>query len=323
MARPIAVVAAASNIGIKPYADGSARHIDLAPGVLREQGVIDRLRAYDHGDVVAPPYRDVVRSSGRPLNESDVASYSRALADRVAAAASEGAFVLTLGGDCSIVLGCLLGLRTQDRSDVGLVYVDAHADYATPEISRSGSPASMALALATGRGDTPLARLAGDIPLARISDVVVIGRRDDKDTPIYGQDALVASPALDLQRAVVRERGSAEIARAALDRVARADLRGFWIHLDADAIDPALVPAVDSPEPDGLLEDELVEILVPLVTHPRALGLELTIYDPGLDPDRTSAARLATILTRALAPLTAAAGAATTDANHVVAGVRS
>jgi arginase len=70
--------------------------------------------------------------------------------------------------------------------------------------------------------------------------------------------------------------------------------------VDADVIDPNAVPAVDSPTPGGLGLDELASMLIPLVRHPKALGLELTIYDPELDPDRTSAARLATLLERVL-----------------------
>lgn len=320
MTRSIALVGAPSSIGIKPYDDGGIRRLDLAPGVLREQDLVRRLSAHDHGDVSPPPYRDLVLPEGRPRNEAEVDAYSRALAARIATAARDGAFVLALGGDCSIVLGSLLGVRTDDRGHVGMVYIDAHADFATPEVSRSGSAASMCLALATGRGDTPLARLAADGPLVRISDVVVIGRRDDKDTPIYGQDALVASAALDMPTHIVRERGLAETARAALERVARPDLRGFWIHVDADVLDPAVVAAVDSPEPGGLDLDELAAILAPLVTHPGALGLELTIYDPALDPDRTSASRLAALLTRVLAP---AAADSTTPAHFENTGGRS
>lgn len=60
------------------------------------------------------------------------------------------------------------------------------------------------------------------------------------------------------------------------------------------------MPAVDSPEPNGLLLDELEELLIPLARHKKALGLELTIYDPMLDPDRASAGRLATLLERTL-----------------------
>lgn len=194
------------------------RRLDLAPGVLREQGIGARLAARDLGDVVPPPYRDFVRPPGRPRNENDVAEYSRALARQVRAAADDGSFVLVLGGDCSIVLGGLLGARKSGGLPVGLAYLDAHADYATPEESATGSAASMCLALATGRGDTPLARLAGESPLARPEDVVVIGRRDDEE-PYYGQDALHASAILDLPHVAVRERGTGDIASTALDRL--------------------------------------------------------------------------------------------------------
>lgn len=299
MNRPIAIVGAPSSIGIRPYDDGGVRRLDLAPGVLREQGLRGRLSARDFGDVVPPPYRDVVRPPGRTRNEDGVAAYSRALAARVAAAAEGGAFVLVLGGDCSIVLGCLLGVRRPGRPRVGLAYVDGHADFATPEESRTGSAASMCLALAVGRGNTPLARLGGDEPLAHPADVVLIGRRDHAE-PWYGHDGLRALPVLDLPRATVRDRGPTGTARAALDRLTQPDLGGFWIHVDADVLDPGVVPAVDSPEPGGVGLDELAELLTPMVHDPGALGLELTIYDPGLDPDRTSAARLATLLERVL-----------------------
>ena len=181
----------------------------------------------------------------------------------------------------------------------GLVYVDAHADFATRQESATGSPASMCLALAVGRGDSPLAELGGDAPLVRPEHVVVVGRRDE-DEPWYGQEALDAGPVLDLSHEWMRARGAAATASAALDRVARPDVGGFWIHVDADVLDPSVLPAVDSPEPGGLELDELAAVLAPLVRHPRALGMELTIYDPHLDPDRTSAARLATLVERVL-----------------------
>jgi arginase len=304
--RGVAIVGAASSIGIRPYDDGGMRRLDLAPRVLREQDLVRRLAAVDCGDVIPPPYRDFVRRERRPRNEDDVAAYSHSLADRIAAASAGDAFVLLLGGDCSIVLGSLLGVRQSGSAHPGLVYVDAHADFATPEESQTGSAASMCLALAVGRGDTPLARLGGAEPLARAADVVVIGRRDDAE-PFYGQEALKALPLLDLSHPVVRERGPAETARAAIERVTRPGTDGFWIHVDADVLDPSVMPAVDSPESGGLGLDELIEVLAPLARHPRALGLELTIYDPTLDPDRSSAARLATLLERVLAPASPAA----------------
>jgi arginase len=297
--RPIAIVGAASSIGIRPHDDGGIRRLDLAPRVLRDLHLVERLAAHDHGDVDPPPYHDFMRPAGRPRNEEGVAVYSRALAERIAAASANGAFVLVLGGDCSIVLGNLLGLRHSHRGPVGLAYVDGHADFGTPEESRTGSAASMCLALAVGRGDTPLARLGGEEPLVHAANVVLIGRRDHAE-PWYGHEALHASKILDLPHAAVREHGTAGASRAALDRLARAELAGFWIHFDADVLDPSVMPAVDSPVSGGLGIEELADLLTPLIHHPKALGLELTIYDPTLDPDRTCAARLVALLERVL-----------------------
>lgn len=301
MNRDITLLGAPSAIGIKPYDDGTMRRLDLAPAALRDEGLVQRLDARDLGDVVPPPYRDFVRPSGRVRNEQDVAQYSRSLAARLADDVHDDAFALVLGGDCSIILGCLLAARRR-RSRTGLVYVDAHADFATPELSRSGSAASMCLALAVGRGDSRLARLDGDAPLVRAEDVIVIGRRDDADTPWYGQDDLRAGPALDLTMAEIRDLDPGAVARRALDRLTHARVDAFWIHLDADAIDPAFVPAVDSPEPGGLSIDDLATLAATLAEDPRAMGLDLSIYDPGLDADRASAGRLVTLLERALRP---------------------
>jgi arginase len=209
-----------------------------------------------------------------------------------------GRFAVVLGGDCSIVLGSLLGARKS-----AVVYVDAHADFETPDESHTGSVASMCLALAVGRGETPLARLTGDGPLVHGKDVVLIGRRDAAE-PWYGHAALAASPILDIPGAALSNRGMADVAAAALKRLTSPgpseEPRGFWIHLDADVINPSVMPAVDSPEPGGPTIEELVDLLTPLVRHPRALGLELTIYDPGLDPDRSCASRLLSLLENVL-----------------------
>ena len=293
--RPIVIVGAPSSIGIRPYDDGTQRRLDLAPAVLRREGiaaVADR----DAGDVAPGSYRDFVRPRTGVRNTTEVAAYSHDLAERVATAASDGAFVVLLGGDCSIILGALLGLRQAGHPSPGIAYVDAHTDFNTPDESETGSAASMCLALAVGRGDSPLARLAGDAPLARASDTVILARRDQQDGG--GSDAAVLREfdVLDLPHDTVRERGGAEVAQLALARLARADNSGFWIHVDADVIDPSIVPAVDSPEAGGLSLEELSDLLTPLVRHPRALGLEVTIYDPQLDTDGSSGTRLARML---------------------------
>lgn len=72
------------------------------------------------------------------------------------------------------------------------------------------------------------------------------------------------------------------------------------MHLDADVLDPAVMPAVDSPDPDGLLPHELRPLLAGLLASDHCVGLNVTIYDPDLDPEGTAGALLADLLVAAL-----------------------
>src|SRR5829696_3090022 len=187
--RPIAILGAPSNLGLMPLPDGRLRGVDRAPRAYRELGLVERLGARDLGDIEAPPYVDFERPPGGTRNESAIAGYSRSLADAVSSAND---FLLVLGGDCSILLGTLLGLR--DRGRIGLAFIDGHCDFALPSISISGGAAGMDLALAVGRGGR-LARFAGE-PLLKEEDAVVLARKDQADEPYYGDDSLRHSAVL-------------------------------------------------------------------------------------------------------------------------------
>lgn len=275
------------------------RRLDLAPAVLRDHGVIARLRSTDLGDVAPPPgYADLVRPSGRMRNEEDVVRYSRELSERVAAAARDGSFVVMLGGDCSIMLGALLGLRLATGEPAGVVYIDAHADFGTLDESPSGSACSMNLALAIGRTAGPLAPLVGEQPLVRGERVVHVGRRDDGE-PEYGAASLAEFGILDLPQSIIDAQGPDAVARQALARVSRAP-GGFWVHFDVDSLDPELMPAVDSPLPEGLRFETAAALLGRLVSHPAARGLQVTIYDPSIDPSGDGASLIVELLERVL-----------------------
>jgi arginase len=106
----------------------------------------------------------------------------------------------------------------------------------------------------------------------------------------------LSDPTIRMFQQALFARGFPTAAADSLARLASPDLRGFWVLLDVDVLNPIEMPAVDSPEPGGPMLDEIVDLLAPLVCHPRALGLELTIYDPKLDPDRSCAGRLVRLL---------------------------
>jgi arginase len=301
MRRALNVVGALSNVGARPYGDGAARDLHLAPEVLRERGLITRLRAIDLGDVAAPPYRDFTRPALHVRNEALIAAYSRTLARRVGSAIAQGEFTLVVGGDCSVVLACLLAARKKTGDQLGLVYVDAHADFAVSDDLEADAAASIALALATGRGRSSLARLAGDGQLVEDHRTALIGRRDAADE-WPGQPILPAPSILEVPSAQLRNDDWLELAAITLEHVAGTDSRGFWIQLDADVMNPAVMPAVESPQPGGPTPEELIRFLTPLVRHPKALGMSLTTYDPALDPDRSCARQLIRMLEALLAP---------------------
>jgi arginase len=266
--RELVVIDAPSNLGLRPPAEGVAPGVYKLAGALRDRGIVRRLDAEDGGVVTPPRYTPTGR-------EPAVGVYSRQLADRVEQWLDRGAFPVVLGGDCSILLGNALALKRRGRH--GLVFVDAHSDFRHPGNSRSvGAAAGEDLALVTGRGEA-LADLGGERPLIRAEDVVAIGIRPD-----------------DPYLAEIRHAGI-----VVSDGPAWPDRR-FWVHVDVDVLDQSVMPAVDSPTPGGLDWEEAEALLRELVRAHGAVGIEVTIFDPDLDPTGVLADRLADLLVNAV-----------------------
>jgi arginase len=88
--------------------------------------------------------------------------------------------------------------------------------------------------------------------------------------------------------------------QAALKRLARPALDGFFIHLDADCLNDNIMPAVDYRLPDGLSWNEPTTILTLATTSGRVVGLEVTIYNPALDKDGSAGCELTNLFVTAL-----------------------
>jgi arginase len=284
--REIVVLDAPSNLGLRPPALGAVPGVYKLAGALRDKRLLERLAAVDGGVVVPPRYHSQWKPGDGVRNELAIERFSLRLADRLAALLDRGSFPVVLGGDCSILLGNMLALRRRGR--YGLVFVDAHSDFRHPGNSGAvGSAAGEDLALVTGRGDA-LANLEDRRRLVRDSDVVAIGVRS-------GDGALGELNALGIAVRTaddVRRQGAASVAHEASAHFAGDGLDGFWIHCDVDALDSAVMPAVDTPERGGLEFQQLSELLHGLLADRRARGLEITIFDPDLDEDGELAGQL-------------------------------
>jgi arginase len=296
--RPIALVDAPSNLGLAPPVPGKEPGVRRMAQSLRDLGLRDRLSAVDGGQVIAPPYRDERDVATGIRNAREIADYSVALARAVGRQLDAGRFALVIGGDCSILLGCLLALHPRGR--YGLVFLDGHQDMQTPQVSRTGGAAGMDLALAVGIGPMMLAALGGAQPLVQPADVSMLGTRDD---PAWytGDDVGRARDAMHvLYLDALRRTGMRAAGEAVAQRLTHAGLAGGWIHLDVDVLDDRVMPAVDSRQADGLSYDELDALLRPVLDSGRVHGMNVTIYDPDLDPDGTAGQMLVDGLARLL-----------------------
>jgi arginase len=266
--------------------------------VLLQHGLAEQLPARRAGRVVPTAAYDTQRDPQTlTLNARGIAEYSTALADAVTDVVGRGEFPILLGGDCSILLGSSLALRRRGR--YGLLFIDGHADFYQPEANPNGEAASMDLAFATGHGPELLTNLEGLRPLVRDEDVVAFGFRDAQEQREYGSQPLPPEVlALDLSE--VRRLGPERAARRAVDHLAAKPTQGFFIHLDADVVSDELMPAVDYRIPDGLSWEELRTVLRTALASGRAVGIEITIYNPALDADGSSGRELARTLIEAL-----------------------
>jgi arginase len=289
-----AVLEAPSVLGLFPGG------VERLPAALLDAGLAHGLAAR-HAGVAVPPAYDAARDPATGLrNPTALREYAHQLADATGAVLDGGDIPIVLGGDCSILLGNLLALHRRGRH--GLLFIDGHADFYQPAAEPYGEAASMDLALATGRGPSVVTDLEGRVPLVRDQDVVHVGRRDADEAEQAGSQRIEDTAITVFDFTTVRQRGAESVARDALARLVRADLDGVWIHLDCDALDDAVMPAVDYRLPDGLRWDELQAVLGAAIATGAVVGIEVTIFNPALDPDGSIARALVACLTAALAP---------------------
>jgi arginase len=289
--RRYAIVEAPSSLGLS--SDG----VEGLPGRLLELGLAERIHARRAGRLSVPQKNPIRDPDTLTLNAEAIAAWSPKLADAVEAVLDAGEFPVVLGGDCTIVLGSMLALRRRGR--YGLFFIDGNADFFQPEAEPRGEGASMDMAFVTGYGPALLTDIEGRHPLVRPSDAVAFAFRDHKDQFEYGSQPLPAElESFDLN--AVRERGVEAATRAAIDHLTRPGLDGFFIHLDADVLDDAVMPAVDFRVTGGLSWDELATALRIALASGKAVGIEVAIYNPHLDEDGGAGRGLTDVLVSGL-----------------------
>lgn len=270
----VEIIHVRTNLGLVPG-------VEQLGGALLDEGLAEALDATVGPVVEAPPYSRDRTHPSRLLNAEAMAQVALRQAVAVGDVLDAGRFPLVLGGDDSVIFGSLLALRR--RGAHGLVFLDAHTDFYPPEDSPTGEASDSELYLAFGHGTDLIADLDGSKPLVADRAAALIGHRDLDEQRDTGA-ALNATDALVVSLAEMRETGAEATARRALAHLACAGVDRFLLHVDADVLDDALMPAVDYRLPGGFGRREFAVLAGTLLADGRVAALDVTIYNPTLDP---------------------------------------
>ena len=265
------------------------------PAALRAAGIAGALDVTDEGNLqvaVADPIRDAETGV---IGLQDLLGLSRVVRDRLIGVLGDGRRPLVLGGDCTLLIGVAAALA-DTRPDAGLLFVDGHLDCFDGRTSPTGEGADMELAILLGVGAEPLVGFAGRTPALADDRVVVLGPADEAQAAELGApDPRSFAPKMPIVTAEELAGDPAGHAQAALAHLEEA-ADGYWLHVDLDVLSALELPAVDYPDEAGLSFQQLRDLLVPLLAAPGLLGVNVTIFNPTLDADGSSAARIVEML---------------------------
>lgn len=273
--------------------------VSRAPETLLGLGLAERLGATRTRPIPKPCWRPRFDEATGLINPQEVRTYLLDLAGLVQDELTADRFPVVVGGDCTILLGCLLAQKRRHGPSAGLCFLDGHTDFYAPPESPSGETADMDLFLAVGRGPAILADLDGMGPLVEEKNVVLLGYRDASLADRFG----VADPKLHSAMRCfsledVHTYGHSNVVGRSVEHLSALDAP-FWIHLDLDVLEDSAMPAVDYRMDGGLSPGEVLCMLRNLLSTGKACGLDIAVYNPDLDFDGSCAHLIIDLLGKA------------------------
>lgn len=292
----VGVIGVPYNVGWKgPGIEEGAR-------ALRDAGLVDELsrvvgEVVDFGDVeVRLPPRD--ESNPKLLNARQVEAVCRSLAAKVRGTLDRGYFPLIIGGEDSVIMGIIEGFRRALDPRIGLIYMDAHGDFNTPETTPSGLIGGMNVAITAGRGPKELVEMFGHSPLLLEENIVLYGTRE---LDAMEETALAESRVRVYKREKIREVGVEKAVKKILrDLESRCDK--VYVHVDLDVLDETAMSAQSYPVGDGLSMGEFRETLQGLVRSGRLCGMTIMVFNAAKDPKGMEARKVVRLIADVLGP---------------------
>ena len=238
---PIALIGAPTDIG------AGHRGSSMGPEALRVAGIEAALRRLgcaieDRGNIAGPVNPDASPVNGyRHLEETTI--WCQAVRDAVDDALRRGFLPILLGGDHSLSIGSIAAVARHCAAmqrPLSVLWLDAHADFNTPDTSPSGNIHGMPVAVIAGHGPGRLMGLGDQVPMVDPSRIIQLGVRSidaaEKHNVVRSGMAVY-----DMRR--IDENGMRWAMEEILDRLCAL---GGHVHvsLDLDFLDPSIAPGV-------------------------------------------------------------------------------
>ena len=207
-------------------------------------------------------------------------------AAKVREVSQDGLITIGLEANCNDLLGMLAGLKYAANGDtrrVGLVFIDAHGDFNTPETTLSGMLGGMPVAVAAGHALHNIRRTAGLEDPIPMSDILWGGVRDldPLEAERFAEYEVQQFSVQDIREL------SANLKKQIKDLADRVD--AIYVHIDMDVLDPAEVPGHDLAVTDGPSSKDLAAALALMFENPKTVALGLASTPSfNLDPDGVS-----------------------------------
>jgi arginase len=276
-------------IGVPIDLGADRRGVDMGPSAIRYAHLNQKLEELGH-EVADKGNVDVAIAEMCQITEPNlkyidcIIPMARRTAGAVATSIQLGHFPLVLGGDHSIALGSIRGAAKHKK--LGVLWIDAHADFNSAETTPSGNIHGMPLAALCGIGDPRLVRLWDEAaPAIDPRQVAVIGARDLDEGE---KKNLRAAGALVLSMEQIDRIGMHAALTRAIEHVSR-NVDGLYLSFDMDALDPRHAPGVGTSVPGGLTYREAHLACELIAETGKLIGMDLVEVNPILDVQNQTA----------------------------------
>jgi arginase len=281
-------------LGVPLDMGASRRGVDMGPSAVRVAGLEARLEALGHEVNDGGNIRVEIAETQAAGRENahylkQIAGTCTRTAEAVMKALEEGMTPLVLGGDHSLAAGSASGVAEFYRrkgEKIGILWLDAHADFNTPESSPSGNVHGMPLAALLGMGPEALTKIFGYAPKIAAENTALIGVREID--AVERENIRRAGVTAVYTMREIDERGMRAVMEEALRRI-ECGTAGYHVSLDMDWIDPEDAPGVGTPVRGGATYREAHLAMEILADHGRMRSFELVEVNPILDEHNRTA----------------------------------